>query len=692
MGNSGRFFHPIWFFLLFFLPLFHIWGQPFTFTPAGTRCAAVGGATIRVSTENNVLARTCTTTQFSPTLENFGTAGTTGIVVGMRVVGPNIPTNTPFCTVLAVTATTVTLSRNATLSASSALSFFRPIVPVWSVDPGLTVVTTGTGPGANQYWADVQSVGQLAAGAFCPGNVYFGWQTIAAGCTSLVSVNTRIATPVYKAFTAANLNARSNADGQGDFQIFTETPPCVGSNQLVNLSVRPYHMCGFNPAQQQGLLGIAPDNIDWTIDGWTQVYRSVDGASLTARTPASIGSGTYNHTVSLGQCNRPPLAPSRVVHAVRTFNVTPSNGYITLSGTGFTQVTPGSLNANGESVAGSACLPSISTPTFTLTMEPAQTTGSEGYQWTIPEGFTCAGNCNTQTISVTALGNAAAGSGTLSCMVNNGQCGRSIAFFNINRNLSGNVTIATTRTRPNPPLPPAGDVNTWPDNCYFPDLNYAFLLNNAPIGNTYTWGSVAAPNPFWTNISGQGTVNFSATPGVPGTTRPQAPPAFNISVVGAGPNFLNGQANCPTTVSNPGFMATDHVSNALSIRRSGITFDIIQTNNNQTNWMNTANFACNGQTLGSGNFYYEWGYVGTFTPNNSTQALTNTAGSIIPANNAAAFTQTSASAINGIEQNPGTFGPNTTVYCRIRKRNTGAQCTGTDAARNCFYVLLTLPL
>ena len=676
--------------VLLFLLAWAASAQPFVIQPVtGNRCAAVAGNTIRVATEDNVLLRSCTATSGSLILTGF--ANTTGLLVGMRINGAGIPT-APVPTIVSLTATTVTLTAAATATSTGNRNFFAPAIdPLWVPGPGLTVNASGTGPGLNQYWADVASGGPLDASGFCPSRIAFQWRVAAPTCTtnSPYLGATQVATTVFKSFTTSQLNQRSNSESLGNFQIFSESPPCVGSAQLITMAVKPYHICNPDFTQSQNVGDVERDNVLWNLPGtgWTEVYRSADQTSITLSSPSSITTGTFNFSARLGRCN----TTVNPIHAVRTFNVQPSNSFLTISSNtaAFTSLVPGSLDGNGQSVPGSACLAGNSTASFDITMNPAQVTGSAGYQWTFPEGYTCAGTCNTQTITLTAASGTAASSGTVSCLINNGQCGRTIAFFTINRNLvSGVNTITSTRTRPNPVLPSPGDVATWPTACYYPDLNYAFNLGAAPLNNTYTWTPTSTPNPFWTNISGQGTVAFSANANV---TNPNASPpsAMNIAVTGVGPALQGGQPICTLTVTNNGTLASQHVTHGLTILQNGISYGVSQTDNGATNWMGTGNFTCNGQALGANHFYYEWGYIGTYTPQGGS-GLVNTTSNIVQANNAAAFTiNPSQSGANSMSQNPGVFSVGTVMYCRIRKNTSTPQCTGADAARNCFYTVAT---
>jgi hypothetical protein len=516
---------------------------------------------------------------------------------------------------------------------------------------------------------------------FCPGTVTFRWKGSAPECEVEYLFQNQVSCEVYKQFTSKQVEAWSTANLGVPFEIYTESPPCVDPNQRVNLSVRPVHFCGPANALATSPTNYVVDQVEWSSSHWgSPFFVSTDQSSATF-TSAST-SETQIVTATLGRCNIESTGPDNPYKptSAKVFNLAPEPARITTPGGYFPYKADGTVG-----VAGEACLPASMGGTFTLTAMPAQLTGSDGYIWTIPQGFTCAGACNTQTITVTAQTNSAAASGQFICRIDNGQCGRAIAFFNVVRSLSDNtITISKSRTATEPFTPSPAD-GAGPSYCYYRDLHYIFTKANAPQNNTYTW-SPTTGSPRWTEVEGQGTSIFAADP--PQTPTAGTPPGQPLELHVQGPPFGTGLAACTSTVSLNGFVATDHTVSGIRILQTGNTFDVVTDNSAlDPQWYNGVNFPCS-QTLTVNDFYYEWGYIGTYTVGGQSYSNPSESAIVLAHNDLAFGSQLKRGfGLNDMTLTGGTFSPGSQVYCRIRKRNTQA-CS--EQERNCFYAFLTV--
>lgn len=552
--------------------------------------------------------------------------------------------------------------------------------PDWLLSPGLMKVDEGTGPGTFQYWVEVKSKGTDDPEPFCPGTVTFRWKGSNPECEVEYLAQNQISCQVFKRFTGKQLENWSTANLNVPFEIYTETPPCVDPDQKVNLSIRPLHFCQPPNSTATNPYNYVEDQIAWNSTHWGIPYFvSTDQTSATFN--SAVADETQIVTATLGRCNIEstgdpnPYKPS----ATKVFNLAPEPARITTPNGFFPYKMDGTVGVPGE-----ACLPANTGGSFTLTVLPAQLTSTDGYIWTIPQGFTCAGGCNTQTVTVTALTNSGAASGQFICRIDNGQCGRAVAFFNVIRSLGDNtISITKSRTEGEPFTPSPAD-GAGPSYCYYRDLHYIFTKTNAPQNNTYTW-SPTAGTPHWTEVSGQGTAIFAADP--PQTPTSGTPPGQPLELLVTGPPFGAGLASCTSSVSLSGYVATDHTGTGLKILKSGNSFDVVTDNTTEsTQWYNSSNFTCS-QTLGASNFYYEWGFIGSYTENGTTYHNPSESEIFLSHNDAAFASSPRGFGINGITKDQGTFSSGSLIYCRIRKRNTQA-CS--EAERNCFYAFLTI--
>jgi len=583
----------------------------------------------------------------------------------------------------------VSVGGGNTIRIQTANSLVAALGPDWQLGNGLVEVGRGTF-GTNQYWIDVRGNNAGTPGAFCPASVAFIWRVVSPTCTvgNPYLGSTRVSTIVYKQFTAADLNVVSNADGLGNFQIFTESPPCVKTGEYVNVSIKPYHLCAPDPLLSQNATQIQPDETVWTNDaGWPQVYTSADGTSATFLV---VGNATNVIRCRMGRCNA-------TAQVLAPFNVEPAAMLITAAGPAITSGTYVVGAAGGA--PSRACILQNATGTFTLTAT-AQAAGTT-YNWQVPVGFT--GSSITNTIVLTPLAGTAGASNTIKVSVGSpASCGLQEASILINRTLS-TTTANNPITNPSVTRTPA-NLAPAPANlstsCIYRDLTYDFSLSNAPQNNTYIWTPNTGTNFYApTGTSGNGTANYQAT--ITHAAFFGAPPAFNLTATANGPAAPTAPTQfCTSTSVLTRWMATQltganaGATNSLRINGTGNTYDI--TNNNATpssNWMGSTFYTCTGQTLGAANFLYEWGFIGTFTPSSTGVPITNESTPLASAaNNAALFTTTAyTTGANAITRVLGTFSnsPGGTVpkiYCRIRKTNANA-CT--NAANNCFYVELT---
>jgi hypothetical protein len=371
--------------------------------------------------------------------------------------------------------------------------------------------------------------------------------------------------------------------------------------------------------------------------------------------------------LTLGRCNTSPQVS-------RAFNQTPAPSWIGVLGTHPFSTVSGT-NAN----PGYGCLPGNLDVSFSLQVSPDQQTGSQGYNWVIPQGFTCAPPCTTRAVGITPNAGAQAASGQILCRVDNGQCGRSIAAFNIVR-LPTTTTLSRTGARTvKEPVPTSA---SWPLNCYYPDIRYRFTWPDAPINNTYTWTTAQWS---WTNSQGQGTPEFSGIPAMeaPGT----APLAQTLTVTSTGPNLgVPALAACTSTVSISGYKATDFTTTGLKIKRSSTSLDIVTNDANESSsWYNSLSPSCSAFLVGN-DYYFEWGYIGTYNGNTNPEDDPSTAF------NASAFGGPVQG--QGLNQtglvNPSLFSTGSKIYCRIRRKSSTPSCT--DASLHCFYRYVELVL
>ena len=536
----------------------------------------------------------------------------------------------------------------------------------WIVGPGLIKVAQGEGPGTNQYWVDVQSTEADGNQPFCPASVTFRWRVVAENCTTEYLAPNQVSTTVFKTFTDLDLDERSQFLGYGPYQIYTETPPCISSGDEVVLSVRPLHFCVGDPSDIAGVGDLPADDIEWITNDLNPVYQSEDNTSRTySVTEQKV---TYTISVRMGRCNTSPQVS-------RAFNQTPAPSWIGVSGAHQFSTVSGA-NAN----PGYGCLGGAVDGAFSLQVSPDQQTGSQGYNWVIPQGFTCAPPCTTRLVTITPNAGAQAASGQILCRVDNGQCGRSIASFNIVRPPTTTTLNRTGARTVKEPVPTAAA--SWPSNCYYPDIRYRFTWPDAPINNTYTWTTAQWS---WTNSQGQGTPEFSGIPAMeaPGT----APLAQTLTATSTGPNLgVPALATCTSTVSISGYKATDFTTTGLRIRISGSTLDIVtEDGTNNPNWFNSLNPSCT-TSLSINDYYYEWGYIGTYNGNTNPEDDPSTAF------NASAFGGPVQG--QGLNQtglvNPSLFSTGSKIYCRIRRKSSTPSCT--DASLNCFYRYVELAL
>jgi hypothetical protein len=223
---------------------------------------------------------------------------------------------------------------------------------------------------------------------------------------------------------------------------------------------------------------------------------------------------------------------------------------------------------------------------------------------------------------------------------------------------------------------------SWPLNCYYPDIRYRFTWPDAPINNTYTWTTAQWS---WTNSQGQGTPEFSGIPAMeaPGT----APLAQTLTVTSTGPNLgVPALAACTSTVSISGYKATDFTTTGLKIKRSSTSLDIVTNDANESSsWYNSLSPSCSAFLVGN-DYYFEWGYIGTYNGNTNPEDDPSTAF------NASAFGGPVQG--QGLNQtglvNPSLFSTGSKIYCRIRRKSSTPSCT--DASLHCFYRYVELVL
>lgn len=163
-------------------------------TPAGqvNRTTGWNPATLPPTMSGNVPT---TTTAGSNTV-TVGSAA--GLVVGMSVTGPNIP---PGTTITAISGTTLTLSNNATGTASNVLHTYTTTTPYANTNPPVNVVFPGSGTNsaACSVCPAVFSVNMCSGDYFsyymCVGNIYtFSMCGAATSWNSLLAITTTAGT------------------------------------------------------------------------------------------------------------------------------------------------------------------------------------------------------------------------------------------------------------------------------------------------------------------------------------------------------------------------------------------------------------------------------------------------------------------------------------------------------------------
>lgn len=182
----------------------------------------------------------------------------------------------------------------------------------------------------------------------------------------------------------------------------------------------------------------------------------------------------------------------------------------------------------------------------------------------------------------------AGASGTFSCTVNGGQCGQQSATFAVNRTL---VTASSYNSIPVP-----GNVSA---NCYYPDVNYTFSLQNAPALTAYTWSpaTVSSTNPYWNIISGQGTATIVATPVIPSGYTGSIPATLALNVTANPCNSVS--VGLATSASIAGS------TTALKIIKQGLSVKVVRASDDVESWYPSG--------CGSNNFSYVWSYTGQFS-------------------------------------------------------------------------------